>query len=234
MTDQELRDLIAKIAQTQAETAEQMKVTDRKFAETAEQMKITDRKFAEMSKQVESTAQEVESTAKQVRQVNKQLGELGNKFGSFTEGMALPSMEKILYQQFKMDVVTPRAKARQNGHSLEIDVMAYDNGSRNEVYLVEVKSHLSREGIEQMMRTIEQFPKFFGAHSDRKIYGIIAAVDIPDNLRSEVLNKGLYLARIHDGTFELLTGRDFQPKVFGPAAKQNGDPKAKKKKTRSK
>lgn len=213
MTDQELRDLIAKIAQTQAETAEQMKVTDRKFAE--------------MSK-------EVESTARQVKQVNKQLGELGNKFGSFTEGMALPLMEKILYQQFKMDVVTPRAKARQNGHSLEIDVMAYDNGSRNEVYLVEVKSHLSREGIEQMLRTIEQFPKFFGAHSDRKIYGIIAAVDIPDNLRSEVLNKGLYLARIHDGTFELLTGRDFQPKVFGPAAKQNGHSKTQKKKTRSK
>lgn len=201
MTDQELKDLVAKIIKTQAETAEQMKETDRRMSET-------DRRMTE--------------TGNQIKQVNKQLGELGNKFGSFTEGMALPSMEKILYQQFKMDVITPRAKARQNGHSLEIDVMAYDNGSRNEVYLVEVKSHLTRTGIEQMLNTIERFPKFFGAHRERKIYGIIAAVDIPDNLRAEVLNNGLYLARIHDDTFELLTRRGFQPKAFGPAAKQNG------------
>jgi hypothetical protein len=127
----------------------------------------------------------------------------------------------------KMDVVAPRSKARQNGHTLEIDVLAYDNGSLNEAYVVEVKSHLTREGIEQMLKTIEQFPKFFGAHSHRTIYGVIAAVDIPDNLRAEVLKKGLYLARIHDGEFELLTPRGFKPATFGPAAKQNGTAKKK-------
>jgi hypothetical protein len=157
-----------------------------------------------------------------IRQVNKQLGELGNKFGSFTEGMAFPSMEKILRKQFKMDVVTLRAKAQQNGNSIEIDVMAYDNGARNEIYLIEVKSQLTRESIDQMLKTIEKFPVFFGAHSHRAIYGIIAAVDIPDNLRSAVMNKGLYLARIHDGTFELLTPPGFKPEAFGPAAKKNG------------
>jgi len=167
------------------------------------------------------TEEERRKTERVIRQVNKQLGELGNKFGSFTEGMAFPSMEKILRNHFKMDVVTLRAKSQQNGASIEIDVMAYDNGSRNEIYLVEVKSHLTRESIDQMLKTIEQFPKFFGAHRDRTIYGVISAVDIPDNMRAEVLNKGLYLARIHDGTFELLTPRGFKPEAFGPAAKQN-------------
>jgi hypothetical protein len=111
------------------------------------------------------TIEEERKTERVIRQVNKQPGELGDKFGSFTEGMAFPSMEKILRNHFKMDVVTLRAKSRQNGHSIEIDVMAYDNGSRNEVYLVEVKSHLTRESIDQMIETIEQFPKFFGALS---------------------------------------------------------------------
>ncbi|MGE0126569.1 MAG: DUF3782 domain-containing protein [Blastocatellales bacterium] len=180
------------------------------------------------------TDKQIEETGRQIKQVNKQLGELGNKFGSFTEGMAFPSMEKILRNHFKMDVVALRAKSRQNGHSIEIDVMAYDNGSRNEVYLVEVKSHLTSESVDQMLRTIEQFPEFFGAHRDRKIYGIIAAVDIPDNLRSEVLNKGLYLARIHDGTFELLTPKDFQPHVFITPPEQNGKKSGKRKKTRAK
>ena len=187
---------------------------------------------AELRKSQQATDRQIQETARQIKQVNKHLGELGNKFGSFTEGMALPSMEKILYRRFNMDVVAPRAKARQNGETLEIDVMAYDNGSRNEVYLVEVKSHLTREGIEQMLKTIERFPKFFGAHRDRTIYGVIAAVDIPDNLRAEVLKRGLYLARIHDDTFELLTPRGFKPAAFGPAAGQNG--KAQKRPSRKK
>jgi len=208
MTDQELRDLIAELSLSTAELRKSQQTTDRQLKESA---KETDR---------------------QIKQVNKQLGELGNKFGSFTEGMAFPSMEKSLRNQFKMDVVTLRAKSRHNGASIEIDVMAYDNGSRNEVYLVEVKSHLTRESVDQMLKTIEQFPKFFGAHRDRTIYGVIAAVDIPDNLRAEVLNKGLYLARIHDGTFELLIPRGFKPEAFGPAAKQDG--KARKRPSRKK
>ncbi len=210
MTDQELKDLIAELSSSTAELRESQREA-----------------YAELRKSQRETDKQIEESARQIKQVNKQLGELGNKFGSFTEGMAFPSMEKILRNHFKMDVVALRAKSRQNGHSIEIDVMAYDNGSRNEVYLVEVKSHLTRESVDQMLRTIEQFPKFFGAHRDRKIYGIIAAVDIPDNLRGEVMNKGLYLARIHDGTFELLTPRGFKPEAFGPAAKQNGAMKKK-------
>jgi hypothetical protein len=249
MTDQELKDMLADLISSQKETdrilkesaeradaerrkadAERRKI-EAELAEehrkaNAERRKIEAELAEERRRIEEELAEERRMTERVIRQVNKKLGELGNKFGSFTEGMALPSMEKILYHQFKMDVVAPRSKARQNGQTLEIDVLAYDNGSRNEAYVVEVKSHLTREGIEQMLKTIEQFPKFFGAHSHRMIYGVIAAVDIPDNLRAEVLKKGLYLARIHDGEFELLTPNNFKPAPFGPAAKQNG--KAKK------
>ncbi len=262
MTDQELRDLVASIAKLQAETARQMAETDRRMAETDRRMAETDRRMAETDRILKESAERAEAerrkveeerkkadeerrkieaelaeerkkTERVVRQVNKQLGELGNKFGSFTEGMAFPSMEKILRNRFKMDVVTLRAKSRQNGHSIEIDVMAYDNGSRNEAYLVEVKSHLTRESIDQMLDTIKRFPIFFGAHSHRKVYGIIAAVDIPDNLRAEVLKKGLYLARIHDGEFELLTPKSFKPHAFAFPQAQNGGRKSKRAAKRS-
>jgi hypothetical protein len=241
MTDQELKEMLADLLAAQKETdrilkgyAERADEDRRKAAEElaearikieedlAEERRKTEEERRKTEEERRKTEEEQRKTERVIRQVNNQLGELGNKFGSFAEGMALPSMEKILYQEFKMDVVAPRAKARQNGQTLEIDVMAWDNGSRNEVYLVEVKSHLTREGIEQMLTTIERFPKFFGAHSHRAIYGVIAAVDIPDNLRGEVLKKGLYLARIHDGEFELLTARGFKPTPFGPAAKRNG------------
>ncbi|MBO0862721.1 MAG: hypothetical protein J2P21_30320, partial [Chloracidobacterium sp.] len=55
---------------------------------------------------------------------------------------------------------------------------------------------------------------------------VIAAVDIPDNMRAEVMKQGLYLARIHDGEFELLTPRGFRPAPFGPATQsKNGNTK---------
>jgi hypothetical protein len=206
MIDQELRDLVASLIAEQRETARRQQETDRLIKETG----------------------------RQIKQVDKQLGDLGNKFGSFAEGMALPSMEKILRDHFKMDVVTPRATSRLNGRTLEIDVMAYDNGSRNELYIVEVKSHLTPSGIDQILKTIEEFPKFFGAHRDRTVYGIIAAVDIPANLRSEVLKNGLYLARIHDGTFELLTPRGFKARAFTSPPEPNGKRNSKRKKNRDK
>src|SRR5215510_10018510 len=177
MTNQELRDFISELSVSTAELRKSQQETEKRQQEAARQ---------------------IEETGKQIKQVNKQLGELGNKFCSFAEGMALPSMEKILRDHFKMDVVTPRATSRLNERMIEIDVMAYDNGSRNELYIVEVKSHLTREGIGQILKTIEEFPKFFPLYSDRTIYGIIAAVDIPLNLRAEVVKEGLYLARIQD------------------------------------
>lgn len=171
-------------------------------------------------------------TDRQIKQTNKQLGELGNKFGSFAEGMALPSMEKVLYRNFGMNIVLPRAKAHRGGETLELDVLAHDNGDLNEVYIVEVKSHLTSEAIQQILNTIKQFPKFFPTLANRKIYGIIAAVHISTQVKNEVLNKGLYLARISDETFTLQVPKNFQAKAFGANGKQNGAKPKKQKKGR--
>lgn len=196
MTDEELKEILA---QTSRDVDRMSKEVDRAQKETARQMKETDRR---------------------IDQTNQQLGELGNKFGTFTEGLALPSMEKVFYSDFGLDVVQPRARSRQNGRTMEIDVLAYDHpGGSKEVYVIEVKSHLSEKGIEQIMETIEEFPKYFPWGRDRVIYGVIAAVDIPDNVRNKVLKEGLYLARISDGTFTMQVPRGFKPKAFFPNGK---------------
>src|SRR5262245_22233231 len=186
MTDQELRDLVASIATMQAEAARQ------------EEKRAEERKEVE-----EELAEERRKTERVIRQVNKQLGELGNKFGSFTEGMAWPSMRKLLLQDFEMNFAAPRQLARMNGRTLELDALAYDDGTRNEVYVVEVKSHLTQEGIEQLLNSLAAFPTFYPHLRDRKLYGIIAAVDISDALRQAALKRGLYVARINDDTFKL-------------------------------
>ncbi len=239
MTDQEMRETVAGLVISTAELRRASEETrraaeeSRKMAEEGRKMAEEGRKMAEENRKVaeehrkameawrekfeaseRSTQAERKKTERVVRQTNQQLGELGNKLGSFAEGMALPSMEKILRRRFGMNVVLPRANSRINGESLEIDVLAYDNGDRNEAFIVEVKSHLTEEGIQQILKTISSFPKFFPTLAHRKVYAILAAVNIPDNLRNKVLNQGLYLARISNETFSLQTPRGFKPKVF--------------------
>ena len=163
---------------------------------------------------VASLAHSTKETDRHLRELGKQLGGLGEKFGSFTEGMAYPSMKKILTEDFHMSFVAPSVLRRQNGRSLELDVLAYSNSGVSEAYVVEVKSHLRPESIEQIKATLRQFREFFPEHADKKVYGILAVVYIPEGLREKVLQEGIYLARIHDGQFELEVPRNFEPRAF--------------------
>jgi hypothetical protein len=156
-----------------------------------------------------TTAQK--ETDRQLKELGKQIGGLGAKFGSFTEGLALPSMEKILRQRFGMEVVSPSVRVSKEGRHVEIDVLAYSNGDLNTAYVVEVKSHAREESIAQLKNILQRFRSFFPEHRDKRLYGILAAVDMSPELRQKTLQEGFYVARIHDEVFELDTPESFQP-----------------------
>ncbi len=149
-----------------------------------------------------------------LRENARQLQRLGERFGGSTEGMAYPSMQKVLCERFGMSVTSARVSSRKNGRTLEIDVLAYANREVNAVYAVEVKSHLREDGLQQMLRILRDFHEFFPGHEGKKVYGILAAVDIPDNVAARVLKKGIFLARIHEDTFEIRVPDSFQPRSY--------------------
>jgi hypothetical protein len=215
MTNEELRDLVAGLAELQQRqiqaTSLLFQETDLRIQETGRQIRESELQTREQSRE---TSREIKETGRQIRELKQQLGGLSEKFGSFTEGMAFPSMRKLLENRFHMDVVMLRALARKNGSFMELDVMAYSNSKVNEVYIVEVKSHLRQEGLEQMKKNLREFHDFFPGHAGKKVYGILAAVDFPESLREKVLQEGIYLARIHDEEFELQVPADFQPRAF--------------------
>jgi len=160
------------------------------------------------------TDKQLKKTDKQLKELGQQIGGLGRKFGSFTEGMAFPSMKRILRERFGMNIIAPNVQVRKNGKSLELDVFAYSNGERKAAYIVEVKSHLKEESLQQMLDILHDFPEFFADHADKQLYGILAAVNIPDNMRIKVLKSGIYLANIHDEHFELQVPEDFKARNF--------------------
>ncbi len=185
--------------------------SDREAAELRLQLGRLGEKFGSFTEGIRESERKSDREAAELR---LQLGRLGEKFGSFTEGMAFPSMKKLLRERFGLTYLAERSTVRKNGRSHEVDVFGYSNTDKNIACIVEVKSRLREESIEQMLRILKDFPEFYPEHRGKQLYGILAAVEVPENLRQRVLREGIYLARIHDETFELDVPPDFQPRSF--------------------
>jgi hypothetical protein len=218
----EIRDLLAEVARRQARFQEETEEAARENREQnralRESLAETDRLLKKSSEEADRRFRETDREIRELKQqldvLGRQLGGLGQKFGGFTEGLAFPSMPKILKERFGATFVAPRARGWRNGHAMEVDVLAYSNSGTNEVYVVEVKSHLREDGLQQMLRTLREFRSFFPEHGSKKLYGILAVVDAPPDLQEKVLREGINLARIHDGVVEVQVPEGFHARAF--------------------
>ena len=120
-----------------------------------------------------------QETDRLISSFNQQLGRLGNKLGGlqpvaeqpaasavgwakklrrrrrflgrYTESLFRPSLERALREQFGMTTILSPLHVRRNGDHLEIDMVGHAEDDRREVYLVEIKSQLRQDGIDQIL-----------------------------------------------------------------------------------
>lgn len=150
----------------------------------------------------------------EMRQLRKQLGEIGNKFGSFTDGMAWPAMQRILQRRFKAEVVAADVRQRRGPEEIQLDVLAYRQTAPQAAWVVEVKSHLRQRDLEQVLRILERFPDWFPEHADKELYGVLAVVDTPPEDLAAAQAAGIHVARIHDEQFRLVDPPGFIPRSY--------------------
>lgn len=180
---------------------------------------ITDQELrdlvAETSRKVAETSRKVAETSRKVNEVGRQIGWIGNTFGRFTEGLFMPSLEKILEKDFGLDTIAPRIQRRQNGSFVELDVLAYSNSEKNMAVVVEIKSKLRDDDIRDFVKQLQDFPSLFPEHRDKKLFGIIAAVGITAEQKKAIEKLGLYVVEISDDVFKMASSKKFKPKDFG-------------------
>ena len=205
MSWDDIRQLVANLAVQSAETDRRMQETDRLFRELRESGRETDRRMQE-------TDRRMQETDRLIRRLEKQIGGLGDKFGYFAEGMALPSMERLLQERFGMENVSPRHRVRRGGREQEYDVLAWANGEVNTVIVVEVKSRVKAEAIEQLIGQLETLPELMPELAGKARLGILAGIDWDVGVEEAAQSVGLYTARIHDDLFELTTPQGFAPR----------------------
>ncbi|MBK6995794.1 MAG: hypothetical protein IPH31_12995 [Lewinellaceae bacterium] len=74
-----------------------------------------DNNFDELRQIISELALSQKETDQIVKRTQKQLGELGNKLGSFAEGLAYPTVERIMREKFGMEGVNPIHIRRKDG-----------------------------------------------------------------------------------------------------------------------
>ncbi len=190
MTDKELKNLVASLAISQKETDKDLK---KLFAEVTAAQKETD---------------------KQIKETNRQIGGIANKFGTFTEGLALPSIEKIMREKFKIENIAQNVKAKNGNDKIEIDVLAYANSKINQIFVIEIKSKVRDDSFTQLQNIISKFFKLFPQHNDKKLFAMLAGVDISEEHKKRVFDNGWYYANVHDNIFSLDIPKNFKPKGF--------------------
>ena len=180
------------------------------FKETDLRMQETDRQMRETGHQIEELGYRFRELERVTKEQSKQISGIGNKFGYFTEGLALPSMERILTEQFGMTTIMPRARTRRNGEEIEIDVLATANEGINLAMVVEVKSRVGWKSIEQLQRIVSRFREIHPEHRDKAVMGILAGVDWDRGVQAKAREAGFLTASIRDEIFTLTTPEGFE------------------------
>ncbi len=155
-----------------------------------------------------------EETNRQLRELGKQIGGLGNKFGSFTEGLALPSVQRLLFERFGVEDFMPRRRKRVGSETIELDALGLVNGTRNEAYIVEIKSHLRSESVQQMTTILQKFRTIFPEYASMKLFGIIAAADASAEALKEAQEAGFYALTFEDDLMQFHDENGFVAKSY--------------------
>jgi hypothetical protein len=172
--------------------------TSRQIRELAESQKETERVLKETRQIIKETGQIIKENAeeqrKAARDFDRRLGEYINLFGEVTEYEMAPNLrEKFI----ELGLEFPRAnrnvviKDKGNNTILEIDVML-ENGDK--AILVEIKTKLTIERVNNHISRLEKMRKHAGLNGDKRAFlGAVAAVVVTGEERNYALNQGLYL-----------------------------------------
>jgi hypothetical protein len=152
---------------------------------------------------VKELAEESKKTERKIKEQGKQIGGIGERFGSFTEGLAYPSLRKILYKQYGIENTAANVvKDFPDGRQIEFDAFGYTNGTVNNAVVVEVKTHLQSKHIYEFKAELENFRRDFPEFKDKHLYGILATPRIVSKeLKLQIFENGLHLAIVHDEVF---------------------------------
>ena len=171
MTDNELKILVASIAEGQKKTDAQLKRTDA-------QLKRTDAQLAKTSAKVDKVAE--------------MYGGMANNQGDVAEEFFVNALKKNpIINGIAFDTVIKQLNARSNGVQDEFDIVL-TNGVA--LFIIEVKYKAHAKDIENLIKKkSKNFALLFPQYKNYKTYLGLATFCINDDLKNDALSQGVTL-----------------------------------------
>ncbi len=168
--------------------------------------------FQEIRELYRETDRKIQATDRQIKETSKRVGALSNRLGEFVEEMVRPGVEK-LFQEWGIDVsMTSRDVSCHDGkESIEVDLLVR-NGT--DVVLIECKSKLSEDHINDHLERLSKFKKYFPEYADKRLMGAVAAMVIPESVERYACTKGLFVLTQSGEVITLLHDKKFEPTVW--------------------
>jgi hypothetical protein len=171
----------------------------------------TDRQQKENALQIKEMSRE---TDRQIKAMSKKIGELGNRLGEFVEAFVEPSIVR-LFQERGVDITAVmrdvKAKNPKLNLAMEIDLFAINGDS---CVLVEVKSNLSIDDVNEHMERMDKFKTLFPIYKDYKVLGAITGMVIPENVARYAYKKGFFVIAQKGDSAVILNDNKFQPTTW--------------------
>jgi len=161
MTDEELREMMAKLAASQVKT-------DELFRQTEEQMKRTDEQMKRTDEQIKRTDEQMKKTDAKLERMGIQLGNINQNIGYTTEEYFYNSLfDNPMLGNIKFDTISRNLHWKDTIED-EFDIVMY-NG--NSVAIVECKYKAHKNDLLKLMtKKVENFRTISEKYKNYTIY----------------------------------------------------------------
>lgn len=204
MTDQELKDLVASLAEDTKELKALQKETERQMKESSvrvdAQMQETDRVINALNQE---TREQMQETDRKLKSVGIQLGNIGNNQGEVAEEFfynsikAKPTLAGITYDFVDKNVTRSKGQLED-----EYDILLV-NGK--DVAIIETKYKAHPKDLERLLKQKHQnFLKLYPEYKDYNHHLGLASFNISDTIKELASNNNVILLQRKGDVFETI------------------------------
>ncbi len=209
----QMRETDRKFQEMVREDRERRVELDRKFQETDHQIKEVSSQMRETDRQMKETDRQMKETDRKVKEVSKQIGQLGGRLGEFVEGLVAPACKTLFAQRgIPVHKVSRRIEASLPGNRhMEIDLFVVNTDA---VSLVEVKSKLTIEDVQEHMVRMSEFKEFFPEYADKRAFGAVAGMVVEERVVRFAIKHGLFVMVQAGDSVHLANDEAFVPRTW--------------------
>ena len=181
---------------------------ERRKAEDERRKAEDERRKQEADRTMEELKQGIAKLEKTVERTSKAVDSLTTRWGRFVEELVEPAVI-TLFQAKGIDVkeVYPRARSKRYATPMEIDILAVDE---TELVLVECKSRLSKDDVDEFLEKLPQFKLAFPHFQNFKAYGAVAGIEINEGIDRYAYRKGLFVIKPSGDTVAIINDDSFK------------------------